>query len=128
MTEKNILFVDDEVNNLKAFRRLFRGEKCAIHTVESAEQGLVLLERESIDVVVSDNKMPGMSGLEFSRILKEKYPDMPRIMLTGYNELARIKEENVVSLILTKPWDGDTLKQVILEYLNTEESHAPYTE
>lgn len=116
--DKKILFVDDEANNLKAFQRLLMDEDgIVIYTAENAEKGLALLEQESVDLVVSDNKMPGMSGIEFTRLVKEKYPQLPCIMLTGYNELGHIRDQNVVSAIMTKPWDDEELKQVIFGYL-----------
>ncbi|MDP2197129.1 MAG: response regulator, partial [Sulfurimicrobium sp.] len=79
-----LLFVDDEPNILSALRRLFRPHGYKIHTAEGGAQGLELLEREPVDLVISDMRMPNMDGAQFLEQVRHKWPDIVRILLTGY--------------------------------------------
>jgi PAS domain S-box-containing protein len=114
MSEKRIrvLFVDDEEGNLKAFKATFRREWDVL-LANSGEEALELLDKEQVDVIVSDQRMPGLQGDEFLSIARERHPKTMRMLLTGYADL-----EAVVSAVnkggiyayATKPWDENDLK------------------
>jgi len=82
-----ILFVDDEENVLRALKRLFFDENFEIYTAPSGKAGLEILKGCEIAVIVSDQKMPEMSGAEFLEKATELSPDSIRIVLTGYADV-----------------------------------------
>ena len=81
-----VLYVDDEEGNLLAFRAGFRRE-LEVFTAKSGQEGLALLENTPVQVVISDQRMPGMNGTEFLAQVRERWPRAVRIMLTGYSDL-----------------------------------------
>jgi putative nucleotidyltransferase with HDIG domain len=114
--EHTVLFVDDEVNILKALQRLLRLEDMHVLTASRANEALELLERNPTQVVVSDQRMPEMSGVDFLAVVRERHPDMVRMMLTGYTEMNvavdAINRGEIYRLI-TKPWNDDELRATI---------------
>ena len=114
--EHTVLFVDDEVNILKALQRLLRMEDMHVLTASRANEALELLERNPTQVVVSDQRMPEMSGVDFLAVVRERHPDMVRMMLTGYTEMNvavdAINRGEIYRLI-TKPWNDDELRATI---------------
>ncbi len=80
-----ILYVDDEKDNLQSFRALFRKD-FAIHLADSAQEALQILRCETIDVLVSDQRMPGMTGVELLERVAQEFPDVLRFMLTGFSD------------------------------------------
>jgi len=116
-TEKNtLLFVDDEVNIIAALKRVFRKTGYEIHTASSGEEGLDILKQHPVDLVISDQRMPGMTGVEFLKRVKELYPDTLRIVLSGYSEVGTITSainEGEVFRFVSKPWNDEELKQTI---------------
>ncbi len=107
-TQPKILFVDDEEAILSSAKRIFRGKNFEIVTESSPTAALKLLEEQSFDAVVSDFRMPGMTGTELLEQIKRKYPHISRLMLTGYLEFEVIQEAiNKASVFrfITKPWD-----------------------
>jgi response regulator RpfG family c-di-GMP phosphodiesterase len=116
---RTVLCVDDEANILQALKRLLRKEGYAILTATSGEEGLeVLRQNPQVQVVISDQRMPGMKGSEFLLKVKNEYPDMIRIILTGYSEASAIMEaitESEVYHFMTKPWDDSELKATITQ-------------
>src|SRR4030067_2165516 len=116
MTGTNILFVDDEKNILGSLSRVFRKEGDGIMLAKSGECGLDLLRHNSVAVVVSDQRMPGMGGVEFLKKAREASPDTVRMMLTGQADMDEITgaiNEGGVYRYITKPWDDDELKHII---------------
>ena len=113
MSKPGVLFVDDEDNVLNALRRLLRTEKYAIHYSGSVEEAKKILSNNEIDVVVSDHLMPSMNGLSFLKLVKQLYPDVVRVLLTGHADLQMAIEainEGEVFRFLTKPWNELDLK------------------
>ena len=105
---RTLLLVDDEENIVAALRRLLRRSGYRILTADSASMGLEVLAREKVDVIISDQRMPGMSGVDFLRRVKVIHPDTVRIVLSGYTELQSITDainEGAIYKFLTKPWD-----------------------
>ena len=119
-----IMFIDDEVNILQSLRRVFRRCNYNIITCSSAEEGLdILKSRKGIHLIVSDQRMPGMSGTELFSKIKEDYPDIIRILLTGYTDVEIVKEainKGSIHKVFFKPWDDDVLR---LEVANALKQH-----
>ena len=116
-----VLFVDDEVNILKALARLFRQEPVRVYTASSANEALALLGGESIQVVVSDQRMPGVPGVKLLAQVREHFPEVVRIMLTGYTEIDVAVEainHGEIYRMLTKPWDDQELRATIRQALD----------
>jgi len=111
--QRTLLLVDDEENVLASLKRLLRRDGYRIVTANSGTQGLQRLAEESIDVILSDQRMPGMTGVEFLRRAKELYPETVRMVLSGYTELQSITDavnEGAIYKFLTKPWDDERLR------------------
>lgn len=106
-----VLFVDDEENNLKAFRSTFRREMDVL-TANSGAEALHLLERKEVHVVISDQRMPGMTGSEFLAIARQRFPKAIRMLLTGFSDLEAViaaVNEGGIHAYCTKPWDLNDL-------------------
>ncbi len=114
-----ILFVDDEENVLKSLERLFMDEEYEILTALSGFDGLKLLsENPDMALIVSDHRMPGMTGVEFLTKAREITPDSKRVVLTGYADTEAAIDainEGGVDRYLSKPWDDDLLKSVVAD-------------
>ena len=112
----SILFVDDEANILSALRRLFRGQGYHLLTAGSAAEGLAILEREPVDIVVSDMRMPEMNGDAFLELVRQRWPPTLRLLLTGYAEVSAIIgaiNRGEVYRYIAKPWqDHDMLLEM----------------
>jgi putative nucleotidyltransferase with HDIG domain len=116
-----VLFVDDEVNILKALARLFRREPIRVLTASSADDALAVLAREPVRVIVSDQRMPGMPGVKLLARVRERWPDVVRIMLTGYTEIDVAVEainHGEIYRLLTKPWDDWSLRATVRQALD----------
>jgi response regulator RpfG family c-di-GMP phosphodiesterase len=115
-----VLFVDDDSNLLASLRRQFRND-FPLETAMNAEEGLMALsEKGPFAVVVSDMRMPGLSGNEFLGLVHRAQPDCARILLTGYAELQTAIDSvnrGHVFRFLTKPCDPVTLKNAIMSGL-----------
>lgn len=119
-----LLLVDDEPNILSALRRQLRGAGYQILTASSGHEGLDLLLRNKVDVIVSDQRMPGMTGVEFLRTVKQMYPETVRIVLSGFTELQAVTDavnEGAIYKFLTKPWDDMQLREHIAQAFKHKE-------
>ena len=111
-----ILFVDDEAKILSSLNRLFRPLGYRIFTAESGAEGLEIMARETVDLVISDMRMPEMNGAQFLEIAREKWPDMMRILLTGYAEInATIEAINKGQIYryISKPWEDNDITLIV---------------
>lgn len=111
----NILYVDDEVHNLNAFKASFR-RSFNVFTAESAKEAMPILAAHPIQIIITDQRMPQMSGVEFLESILEAYPDPIRILLTGYADIAAVIDainKGQVYLYITKPWQETELKLYI---------------
>jgi len=118
--QPTLLVVDDEPGILAALKRLFRRDGYAILTANSGDEGLAVLARQRVDIIISDQRMPGMTGVDFLRPAKKLYPETIRIVLSGYTELQSVTaaiNEGAVYRFLTKPWDDQALREQIREAL-----------
>jgi two-component system probable response regulator PhcQ len=114
--EHTVLLVDDEPNLLEALRRALRREPYTLLEATSAEAAFDVLARTPVDVIISDEKMPGISGTELLAIVRKKYPDVVRIVLTGHASLEaaiRAINEGGVYRFLTKPFNHTDLAVTI---------------
>lgn len=122
--QRTLLLVDDEDNVIASLKRLLRRDGYHVVTANSGAQGLQRLAEHAVDVIVSDQRMPGMTGVEFLRRAKALYPDTVRIVLSGYTELQSITDainEGAIYKFLTKPWDDARLVGHIAEAFSHKE-------
>ena len=113
--QRAILVVDDEGEILYSLRGLLRKEY-DFHTAQSGYEGLRLLERTPIHVVMADQRMPEMTGVDFLAQVRDRFPETARLLLTGYADLPAVIEainRGQVFRYLTKPWDPDELRLVL---------------
>ena len=112
----NVLYIDDESNNIISFKAAFR-RTFNVFTAESAEEGRKILDTENIHVILSDQRMPKETGIEFFQSILSTHPDPMRVLITGYTDInAVIDAINVgqVYKYLTKPWIEQEVKTAIL--------------
>lgn len=128
MSEANsaptLLFVDDESGILSALRRLFRPHGYRILIAESGAAGLEILEKESVDLIISDMRMPEMDGATFLKQVRERWPNITRILLTGYADItstiAAINQGEIYRY-LSKPWDDQEIVSVVGEAIERQQ-------
>jgi response regulator RpfG family c-di-GMP phosphodiesterase len=116
----SLLLVDDEPSILSSLKRLFRPHGYRILTAEGGAQGLEVLARESIDLVISDMRMPQMDGARFLEQVRQRSPDTLRILLTGHADIestiAAINKGEIYRYI-TKPWDDNEIALIVRDAL-----------
>ena len=130
--ERCLLLVDDEQNITASLMRLFRRDGYRILTANSGREGLEILGQNKVGVIISDQRMPEMSGSEFLSKVKDLYPDTVRIMLSGYTDLNSVTDainRGAIYKFLTKPWEDDLLRENIREafrmaHLNEEQNFS----
>ena len=108
----NVLYVDDEADNLVSFKANFR-EYYNIFTAESAEKGREILKKNEIHVIITDQRMPVQTGVQFLESIIRTYPLCLRIVLTGYADLETVIEainRGQIYKYVLKPFDFDDLK------------------
>jgi diguanylate cyclase (GGDEF)-like protein/PAS domain S-box-containing protein len=108
-----LLLVDDEENILNALTRMLRRDGYRILTATNADDALDILGRNDVQVVLSDQRMPGISGTELLSRVKDMYPNTVRIVLSGYTDLAAVTaaiNQGAIYKFLTKPWDDEDLR------------------
>lgn len=119
MSERTILLVDDEENILSALARLLRRDGYKIHRAVGGKAGLEKLDEiGEVGVIISDQRMPEMTGTEFLGQVKERFPDTVRIVLSGYTDLNSVTDainQGSVYKFLTKPWDDELLRKNVVE-------------
>ena len=115
---RTLLLVDDEEDVGAALARLLRPYGYRILRAKSGQEGLALLAQNETGVVVSDQRMPEMTGVEFLTQVRERYPDTVRIVLSGYADIDSVTDavnRGAIYKFLAKPWDNETLCANILE-------------
>lgn len=122
MPNHTILLVDDERSILNSLTRILAAEDRQIFCVESAEDALVKLkEAGGADLVVSDNRLPNISGIDFLVKVRHLYPDSIRVLLTGYPDLESAIQainKGQVYRFITKPWENEELKLMVKQALD----------
>ncbi len=114
--ERTILVLDDELAIRVALERALRGEGYTVLLADTADEALRLLHEHEVQVILSDHMMPEMTGLEFLRLMRDRFPAATRIMLTGHADvdttIAAINDAETYRF-LTKPWDDLELRTVV---------------
>ena len=111
--KRRILIVDDEEKIIAALRRLLRREGYDLVTANSGAEALTLLEADPVPLVISDYRMPGMTGVELLREVRERWPSTLRIILSGYSEVSTIIaaiNEGEIYKFISKPWNDEEIK------------------
>jgi signal transduction histidine kinase len=113
----SILVVDDEPDVVRSVKDLLRLDY-KVYTATSADEGMKILQENVIDVIMTDQRMPDMTGVEFLKKARDPHPDATRLLFTGYADIsaviAAINQGNVYRYI-AKPWDPDELQTIIRE-------------
>jgi DNA-binding NtrC family response regulator len=115
MMQFGVLYVDDEIHNLNSFKAAFRRD-FNIYVAQSAREGRKILEQNEIAVIVTDQRMPVMTGIEFLESIIPVYPDTIRILLTGFSDINAVMDainRGQVYKYLVKPWADEELKMYI---------------
>lgn len=110
-----ILYVDDEENNLQAFKATFRKDY-KIYLALSAEDGRDVLKSNDVDIIITDQRMPDETGVDFLASIIPEHPDPIRILLTGYTDIQAVIDainKSQVYHYLTKPWEEEYMRTVI---------------
>jgi len=111
----SILYIDDEKHNLTSFNSTFRRDY-DIHLANTGQQGLEIMKEIPIHLVITDQRMPGMTGTEFLEKIVQLYPDCIRIVLTGFSDMEAIIQavnKGKIYSYISKPWSRDELKITI---------------
>jgi len=125
--ERTLLLLDDEENVLRSLVRLFRRDSYHVLTAGSVREAFDLLASNPVQVIVSDQRMPDMSGTEFLGRVHDLYPDTIRMVLSGYTDLATITEainRGAIYRFLTKPWNDEELREHIRTAFRAHEQRA----
>ncbi len=114
--ELAVLCVDDEKSILNSLKRLLRKEPFKVYTALGGDEGLEIMAEHRIQVVVSDQRMPGMTGTQFLQKVKEQWPDTIRVILSGFAEADVIVDSinhGEIYRFVAKPWKEESLKTTI---------------
>ena len=111
----NILYVDDENNNLISFKAAFR-MKYKVFTAICGDDAIKILKAQPINIIITDQRMPQMTGVEFLETILGEYPDPIRILLTGYADMNAVVDainKGKIFHYLTKPWNEEEVDMTI---------------
>lgn len=120
-TTFSILYLDDEPDNLIAFKAVFR-RFFEVSTAENVREALAILDSQKIDLIISDQRMPGMTGVEFFEKIQDAHPNIIRMILTGYSDMQAIIDainKGKIYYYITKPWKFEELKVILDNALET---------
>ncbi|MFN3315678.1 MAG: response regulator, partial [Raineya sp.] len=120
-TNANILYVDDEESNLRIFKINFK-RHYKVFTTSEISEAYRILEENPISLIITDQKMPEMTGTEFLKSIIHKYPDAIRIVLTGFSDIQDIIQavnECKIHQYVTKPYENGEMKTIIDKALET---------
>ncbi len=125
-----LLIVDDEMPNIRLLERVFR-EKYHCLTASSGEEAIKLLDQHEVAVIITDQRMPQMTGIELLKKSVDRRPHMVRILLTGYTDLEALVEAvncGLVYMYVSKPWNNEDLKlrisRAMEHYEQNKRQHA----
>ncbi len=122
-----LLIVDDEEQILSALKRALRRENSEIVAVETAAAALRILDERPVDAILSDQKMPGISGVQLLAKAAQRQPEAVRMLITGWTEeipVERLQEVGVCAIV-TKPWDNAKLKATLRQALGVASEPSP---
>lgn len=127
VADSALLFVDDEENILSALKRLFRPLGYRVFVAPGGAQGLEVLERERIDLVISDMRMPQMDGAQFLAAVAVRWPGTVRILLTGYADINSTIEainRGQIFRYISKPWEDNDIRLAVQHALERKQLEA----
>jgi DNA-binding NtrC family response regulator len=124
MTKKTILYIDDEEINLRLFKATFRRDY-DILIAKTASEGLEIISKNSIDLIITDQRMPEVTGVEFLAMIQKIYPQIPpgRLIISGYSDpedIALAYKEYQLYKFISKPWDQNELQEIIKKAMNND--------
>ena len=128
VSPRTLLFVDDDISTLSALSKILKSEQYCILNAKSAEEGFSLLARHRIGVVISDYMMPEMNGAEFLKRVKDLYPTITRVMLSGESDMKSLiatVNEGAIYKVLEKPIRPSILKHTLREAFKIHEARLP---
>ena len=111
----NLIYVDDEENNLMSFKATFR-LKYNVTIALSGDEALKIMETKKFELIITDQRMPNMTGIEFLEKILEKYPDPMRLLLTGYADMTAVIDavnKGKIYHYLTKPWNEEEVDSTL---------------
>lgn len=117
LNDIRVLYLDDEPNNLTAFKASFRRDFLVL-TTESASEAREILAKQEIHIIISDQRMPEMTGIEFFESILNEYPGPIRMLLTGYADINAVIDainKGQVFKYFSKPWDDNDLRENIIK-------------
>ncbi len=118
MSERpKVLYLDDDDSNLVSFRANFR-DQFDVFTTNNPVEAYTMIGEHKIQIVITDHNMPSMSGVEFLESISDHYPDVQRILLTGYTELVPVMEainKGKVFRIIAKPFNMKEISRMVIE-------------
>ena len=124
MRQFSILLVDDSKSILKALTRTFKAEGYIIHTAESANEAYIILRGENIDMLITDENMPDISGTELLKTVRNQFPDVIRIMITGMTDI-KVAQNAInngeIYRFFNKPWDDFELLMAVRHACNQKQ-------
>jgi len=118
--DHTVLIVDDDEGILKALKRLLKDLQVSVITATSGDEGLELLQQHRVSVIIADQRMPGLSGVEFLRLARDIAPESVGILLTGYADVDAVLDaidRGQIRYYFFKPWDDNALLRRIEEIL-----------
>ena len=123
MTKHTLLYVDDEESNLRIFKDFFRREFNVL-LASTAEEGMDILNNNTVDLVLSDQRMPGIKGADFLKYTFENFPEINRILITGYSDIEAVEKavnDARIYQYIQKPWKKENLLKVIKSAIKLQE-------
>jgi DNA-binding NtrC family response regulator len=122
--KKTILYIDDEEINLRLFKATFRRDYNILIT-KTASEGMRLISENSIDLIITDQRMPEVTGVEFLSMVQKIYPQIPpgRLIISGYSDpedIALAYKEFQLYKFISKPWDQNELQEIIKKAMNND--------
>jgi DNA-binding NtrC family response regulator len=127
MEKRTVLFVDDEEKILKSLKRGLLDEPYNTLFATSGKEAIEILQREEVHIIVTDMRMPEMSGLDLLRMVKEEYPHIIRVVLSGYtaiDTLLRAINEGEILRFICKPWSSEEFKTIIRQAIEYYDIHS----
>ncbi len=121
---RSVVFVDDEEAILASLRSLFRHEGYTLHLFTRAAEALEFLAKNSVDVVVSDMRMPEITGVEFLNLVSGQQPEAIRMILSGYEDKAIAVEalaRGLAQQFIMKPWNDQALRTLLSESIKKKD-------
>lgn len=122
LTQKKMLLVDGDEGVRKALSLFFGSRNCHLHTVENATQALVATAKERYDIIICEQLLPDMNGLNFFEILNNRHYEAIKILITLYGNNPTFEDirKKGVDFLLTKPFSGDAVEETVIRLVKSK--------